>query len=196
MQGPQGSGAFFDIKSVTTLWSDFPPFFTLQPNDATRATQLEEWGKLLLAHCASQRVTMLAPLAAWPLWGNPGLQRALSAEGIAAVAEHLVARRRAEWADAQRVTLRVFFRTVEEWGVLVLGAVRRKGFYDELKTLTEVTEDLGLGEEFHRLDDEIAVRVLRHLEAQGHCQISEDANMCGGAFGVLFSSARASVGDS
>ena len=106
-----------------------------------------------------------------------------------------MARRRAEWADGQGVTLRVFFKTVEEWGVLVLAAVRRKGFYDELKTLTEVTEDLGLGEEFHRLDDEIMVRVLQHLEAQGHCETTEDASVGGGTFGVRFSSARASVGD-
>ncbi len=193
-QGAAAAAAPFVPGSVCRLWDDFPPFFTLQPNDATRATQLEQWGGLLLAHCRHQRVTLLPALAEWPLWSNPRLQRTLPAEGIAAVAEHLVARRRAEWADAARVTLRVLFKTVEEWGVLVLAAVQRCGYYDELKTLSDMSEDLGLGQEFYRLEDELMVRVLRHLAAKGHCQISEDAATGGGAFGVMFSSTHASVG--
>ncbi len=174
---------FFNPAVTCPLWGTFPPFFTLQPSDATRATQVEAWGRLLLAECASRRATLLSPLAEWPLWENRALQRALPADGIAAVAAHLVALGRAQWVDEQHVNLRVLFKTVPEWGVLVLAAVKRNGFVDDAKTLTEITEDLGRGEEFYQLDDSIMVEVLRHLSTQGHCQIVE-----GGTFGVIFKS--------
>ena len=182
------AAAPFHPAAVCRLWAEFPPFFTLQPNDATRQTQLEEWARLLLAHCAAHTTTLVAPLADWPWWENRALQRALPPEGVAAVAEHLVAARRAEWADAQRVNLRVYFKTVEELAVLVLAAVKAHGYVDELHTLEELSGELGRGEAFYRLEDDIMVRVCELLKAQGHATI-----VYAPAFGVIFKSDKMSM---
>ena len=93
------------------IWRTFPPFFTLQPTDSTRATQLEEWGRLLLAHCAAARASVLPSFKTWPLWENAALHRALPEEGRLAVANHLISTGRAAWVDATRVALRVYWRS-------------------------------------------------------------------------------------
>lgn len=76
----------------------FPPFFTcvvvvsrgsrrelmavrgrLQPNDAVRAKQLQEWRNLIVAwHEARKETTMV--VADWPLWENKAIGRASDIE--------------------------------------------------------------------------------------------------------------------
>jgi ESCRT-II complex subunit VPS25 len=113
--------------SPPELWRTFPPFFTLQPVDATRAAQLDEWRKLLVAHCAHLRAPTLV-LRAWPLLENRELQRRLSDEGAAAVAEAVIRAGCGEWADApQCTTLRIFWRSPAEWAQRALAYMRDAG---------------------------------------------------------------------
>jgi len=95
--------AGFSPASVTRLW-DFAPFFTLQPVDASRATQLEAWGRLVVALCAHRRQPRLALSSpeAEALFKNSALDppRRLPEDGVRAVAAALVEAGRAEWAGA------------------------------------------------------------------------------------------------
>lgn len=53
---------------------DFPPLFTLQPVDATRAKQLEQWKQIVIGwHQAARQTTLV--LKEWPHWGNPAISR-------------------------------------------------------------------------------------------------------------------------
>ena len=54
----------------------WPPFFTLQPQEATRDQQLEQWARLLVSWCAFHRQALLPVLREWPLWRNAALDRA------------------------------------------------------------------------------------------------------------------------
>ena len=97
----------------------FPPLFTLQPVDATRARQLEAWRGVLLGWAAAERRTSPLPLREWPLWENAALPRRLSDEGIAAVADAAVAAGAAAWHGAARGVdgaLLLFWRAPAAWG--------------------------------------------------------------------------------
>jgi hypothetical protein len=78
--------------------------------------------------------------------------------------------------------------TVEELAVLVLAAVKAHGYVDELHTLEELSGELGRGEAFYRLEDDIMVRVCALLKAQGHATI-----VYAPAFGVIFKSDKMSM---
>ena len=117
------AAASFSPLAVSRLWG-FAPFFTLQPVDASRATQLEAWGRLVVALCAHRRQPRLAlrsPEAA-ALFENGALDppRRLPEAGVRAVADALVEAGRAEWADAaggERSMLLVFEQPPRELAV-------------------------------------------------------------------------------
>lgn len=52
----------------------FPPFFTLQPVDATRAKQVEQWKQVVMAWHAAHKKSELA-VKEWPGWENPAIKR-------------------------------------------------------------------------------------------------------------------------
>ena len=172
----------FTPALTSRLWATFPPFFTVQPNDTSRHTQLEEWSKILLTYCSTQKTTLLAPLIDWPWWENRMLSRTLPVDGIEAVAQHLIKKKRAEWGDAAHTTLRVFFKTVEELAPLVLDTVRQYRYIDDFKTLDEITGEFAFGKEFENLDHTIMTRVLELLRDQGYCVMTN----AGGVIGVKF----------
>ena len=53
---------------------NFPPFFTLQPVDSTRAKQVEQWKQLVMAWHAAHKATELA-VKEWPGWENAAIKR-------------------------------------------------------------------------------------------------------------------------
>ena len=115
----------------------FPPFFTLQPTDATRAKQLDAWRSLLIAWHAAQK-TSLCAVKEWPYWENRAITRRLSDEGIAAVMEHVVATGSGEWVAGSRTTCRIFYRSPAEWAALVAAWVEASGAEDAIFTLFEL----------------------------------------------------------
>jgi ESCRT-II complex subunit VPS25 len=176
--------------SPPKIWQTFPPFFTLQPTDSTRATQLEEWGKLLLAHCSSARVSTLPAYKSWPLWENAALHRSLPEEGRAAVAAHLITTRRAAWLDDTRVGLRVYWKSVEEWAALVVQEAREHAFEGSTTTFLELTEPARHNyawavepERLRGLEPAVLKDALQLLAREGVVAIFEDPEG-GSNFGV------------
>jgi len=150
--------------SPPPLWQTFPPLFTLQPNDATRARQLDTWAALLVSWAAAHAHAVIAPLADWPLWENRALARRLPPEGVRAVADLLVARGRAEWADGDaRAALRVVWHTPAEWAALVFAHVDAHGFINGDVTTVGDLLATALGADFAGLDAPTLARALDEL---------------------------------
>lgn len=111
----------------------FPPFFTLQSNTATLATQLTQWTQLVLAWCRHTRTFYLDVDDAQrlSLWGNDALQRRLPRDARARVFQYLVKEQhRAAWDTPGLVApksadllpsnrILVFWRRPDEWGDLI-----------------------------------------------------------------------------
>ena len=161
------------------LWH-WPPFFTLQPNEASRATQLEEWGKLLLAYCEHHRRSVLPVLKDWELWENAALGRSMSPEGMAAVAEQLVARKRAEWVDgaSSRASLRIFWRTPAEWSTIILEHMQSSGEMGKMFIVAELQSsgEVCLLAPWQGLELATFYMALELLHAQGKLQLRPAAS--------------------
>ena len=177
------ASASFSPTAVSRLYS-FPPFFTLQPVDASRATQLEAWGQLVLAFCAHRgqpRFALGAPENA-ALFENAALDppRRLPEPGVRAVAEALVAAGRAEWADgAAQTTLLVFARSPAELAVRLEEYLRARGATG-ISRLVDVRNDAVAGAgTWHDspcagLDGLTTLRVVEVLERDGKLEIDGD----------------------
>ena len=78
---------------------DFPPFYTLQPNEDTRAKQLDAWSDLILTFCRLNRLFQLssADLNTLDLFHNKKIDRRCSTDLADTVLNEMVKKRRAEW---------------------------------------------------------------------------------------------------
>jgi len=103
-------------------------------------------------------------------------------EGINEVAEHLIRKKRAEWSDPAKTSLRVFFKTIEELAPLVLDAVKQYRYIDDFKSLDDLTGEFAFGREFAGLDHAIMTRVVELLRAQGFCVVTHAEGMLGVKF--------------
>jgi ESCRT-II complex subunit VPS25 len=174
------------------IWRTFPPFFTLQPTDSTREVQLEEWGKLLLKHCAWARVSTLPSYRAWPFWENGALHRSLPEEGRFTVVKRLVDTGRAAWLDETRVGLRVYWNSVAEWAARIRAVARERGWEGSSKTFLELTVPERTDyawvyepEELKGLDAAVFKDALELLAREGVVTILKDPDG-GSNFGVAF----------
>ena len=82
----------------------YPPFFTLQPNLTTRASQMHSWSLLIQAYCRHQRAFSLSLIDAVnsPLFHNRTLNRRLTLRDARTVVSWMVSEeggQRAEWID-------------------------------------------------------------------------------------------------
>ena len=166
----------------------FPPLFTLQPTDATRAKQLESWRWLILGWCAAHRVSSIH-LREWPLWENAAISRRLSEEGIAAVAEHLIGVGCAVYADGSRTRLTVYYRSPGEWAACVFSWVEAHAMFDQLYTVFELgSGDATVGSDFAGLEPGVLVKALEVLEREGKAVLERSASA--DEVGVKFVAAR------
>ena len=154
----------------------FPPFFTLQPADATRAKQLAAWRSIVVGwHHAHRRALM--DVRGWPHWENRALGRRLAPEGVSAVLAHMVSAGSGEWADEARTQCRILFRSPAEYAALLRGAARG---LQGVQTLWQLCAPGGEGQledtEFDGMDPELMLRVLELLEAEGHVDLFRSAD--------------------
>lgn len=82
---------------------NFPPFFTLQPNEETRKKQQNAWCQLVLDYFKHHNkvnisVTSLSD-ASDPLFHNKSIQRSAKPELIESVLHELYLRQNLEWTD-------------------------------------------------------------------------------------------------
>lgn len=174
--------------SPPELWN-FPPFFTLQPNESTQARQREAWCQLILSWCSFHHEALLAPLQSWPWWENKALSRRLPAEGVRVIVDALVASGRAEWTDgAARTSLRVKWHTSSEWAALLLAHAVRFGLVGgEPVTVAELANGpLSANTEFAGLETATLLAALEDLARRGHAVLYTGDSGISDEVGVVF----------
>ncbi|CAG0893170.1 unnamed protein product [Darwinula stevensoni] len=152
----------------------FPPFFTIQPNAATREKQLDAWRHLVLDYCRHQKIYLLDVNEALssPLFQNRELNRKLGFEGVSVVLDGLQKTGNIEWIDKQKRRCYVYWKTPEEWGKLIYKWVQDKGLTNSVCTLFELAQgDDTAGEEFHGLHNDVLIKALKTLEARRQAEI-------------------------
>lgn len=82
---------------------DFPPFFTLQPNEETRRKQMDAWCQLVLSYFQSKKQINLdvssLTTAHKDLFSNPKINRKANSQLIQAILDELHRRGNLEWND-------------------------------------------------------------------------------------------------
>mmetsp|Transcript_10873 Transcript_10873/g.16559 ORF Transcript_10873/g.16559 Transcript_10873/m.16559 type:complete len:177 (+) Transcript_10873:56-586(+) len=157
------------------LWS-FPPFFTIQPVQATRIKQLDIWKQLILEYHMTRNLHTMT-LTEFPYFENQSIDRKLSREGVLAVISHLIASGNAEWEDDNRSRARIMWRTAEAVASDIYSWVTSNGYIGTVFTVYELLN----GEEysdsgFGQTDPYLFKRALYALEKQNKCTVIEGAN--------------------
>lgn len=155
----------------------FPPFYTLQPNALTRASQLRSWSSLIQAYCRHHRLFKLHIVDAldWSLFYNTNIKKRLSAKDVRLVIEYMVSREgdeRAEWIGSQKATAWIWWRKAEEWAVLLEHWVDHTGQKGTVLTLYELVEgEATEQQDFHGLDMDVLHKSLNTLVKSGKAQV-------------------------
>lgn len=167
---------------------NFPPFFTIQPNEDTRKKQMDAWCDLVLAYCKHKRLFQLdlADSLTSELFSNKKIDRKCSLELAVTIIDELVRRSRAEWlgidsspgrsksknssSNADMNNKRsciILWNSLEEWAKLIYDYVNRNGMQNSVCTFYELTEsDDCRREEFYRLDPIVLRKSLTVLQRQ------------------------------
>ncbi|OQR74962.1 vacuolar protein-sorting-associated protein 25-like [Tropilaelaps mercedesae] len=154
----------------------FPPFFTVQPNLTTRKKQMEAWTSLVCDYCQHHKLVTLnvQDAHASELFNNRAISRKLSADGVLALAEHMIAAGKAQWLEPQKILL-VLWRSREEWAKLIYDFVVNAGMTNSVCTFFELVQgDDTAGEAFHGLDVGVFKVFLMTLEEQQRAEIIGD----------------------
>jgi ESCRT-II complex subunit VPS25 len=155
----------------------FPPFYTLQRNATTLASQLMTWSKLIMSYCQHYRIFILDVEGAWQrrqatgaeLFGNKRIDRHLNEEAIRTVFKTMVERGEAAWepplpkstaktAEQTGKAILVFWHSPDEWGSMIADWIVRTGQNGSIMTFFELTEgDLVQSEGTHivRLENDL-----------------------------------------
>ena len=169
----------------------FPPFYTLQPNLTTRNSQFLSWSYLLLSYCAGHRLFRITP--SHPLFTNVTLNRRLAAEDAKEVLKWMAERGRVEWVENGTTKRRdgketreeawVWWKTGEEWAVLVAQWVERTGQKNTVLTFYELLEgDATADSEWRGMPAELLQKALGVLVKRGKVSIFGE----GDGLGVKF----------
>jgi ESCRT-II complex subunit VPS25 len=159
--------------SVSPLWH-FPPLFTLQPNQSTRAAQLREWQDIVCAFCAATRQEVIS-LDDCPVWENRELARRLPPEGTRAVADFMTRSGRAAPERGSATLLRVKWRDEKEWARLLFEYADRVGARGGDPVLVGELRRVE-GADFCGLEAQTLVGALRELARQGRALVFDDAD--------------------
>lgn len=100
----------------------FPPFFTLQPNTATRNAQFDKWSSFILSYCRHHRIWRLSIIDALdtPLFHNSELRKRLSLNDAREIVDWMTragGSERAEWIgrEGEKTIAWIYWRRPEEW---------------------------------------------------------------------------------
>lgn len=85
--------------------------------------------------------------------------------------------------DKKQQEWQVYWHTLEEYGNMIYDYVQETGQTKTVCTLYELSNgDTVEGREFHQIDEDVLVNVLRLLEDKGKCELIE----LDGSYGVKF----------
>ena len=167
---------------------NFPPFFTLQPNEDTKNKQIDAWCDLILKYGREKRIFQLDLVEALntELFNNKQIDRKCSVELINEVFEQLIKNNRAEWILPNNLSSKnlknipqstnrkcfIYWHTLDEWAKLIYDYVNRNGLQNTVCTFYELTESSDCKkEEFFNLDQLVLKKALNILNGQKKAEI-------------------------
>jgi ESCRT-II complex subunit VPS25 len=153
---------------------NFPPFFTIQPNAATREKQLEVWCQLSIDFFKCKKIfkVNIHELASSPLFRNSVINRKLAFDGIEQVFGELEKRGRVEWIDRKKGTCFVYPTRLEELAETILHWVDDTSRSNAVCTFGEITDDeANAALPFFGLDKEVLLKALRILESKAKAEV-------------------------
>ncbi|KAL6748668.1 subunit of ESCRT-II complex [Haematococcus lacustris] len=151
----------------------YPPYFTLQPVKEARDRQLSLWSQLILAYCKHHKVfTINTQQDDFPLFKNTNIDRCLSSRAITEILDDMASQGSVEWLDKSKRACFVLWKKVPEWANTIHSFVKTFGLSDTVMTLDELSSgDDVRGTEFCGIPQELLIRALVVLEAQGKCKM-------------------------
>ncbi|CAD7938191.1 unnamed protein product [Amoebophrya sp. A25] len=151
-------------SAARQFFESFPPFFTLQPNAATRNKQLLLWQELVLAHCRQNKVyTVTAGDAIFHC-------RRLSVEGFEALCTFMVSQGRAELLPGGGI--RVHVLTMRELADALYNFARDTCRLNSVETIYNLLEgDETTKQVFYGLPKESVLQALRLLNTERKAEI-------------------------
>eukprot|EP01071_Lankesteria_metandrocarpae_P003150 Lankesteria_metandrocarpae@DN2793_c0_g1_i1.p1 len=163
---------------------NFPPFFTIQPNAATREMQTELWMQLVTTyyrHHTLYFVEFTDSTTGRPPFCNGQLPRQLSLDGLQHVCRALLSTGRACWVDTQgkeypvkRDTTRllVLWRSKDKWAGHIYEWARSTGQIGRICTVMSLIRgDDTANTVFHGAPVEVVMLGLRSLEQNGLAEV-------------------------
>ncbi len=152
---------------------NFPPFYTLQPVEATRAQQLLLWKSLILSFVKENPRFTSFDTKTFPLFHNDQLDRQLDTDAVQAVCADLIRTGHAEWEDVAQTRLRVMWRTPQEWAPIIYEFISQSGLNGSLFTVFELhSDDSSFGSAaFFGLDNAILLKALEVLARENKAQL-------------------------
>lgn len=162
----------------------FNPFSRLQTHEETRQQQLNVWSELFLKYLKHlNKFSININEGSFPLYYNESLNRRLSPPMILQILQRLQSTGHAQPLDKKQQEWQVYWHTLEEYGNIIYDYVQETGQTKTVCTLYELSNgDMVEGREFHRIDEDVLVNVLRLLEDKGKCELIE----LDGSYGVKF----------
>ena len=163
---------------------DFPPFYTLQLNPATRAKQFEAWSSVLRTSLPGFVINIDEQDD--PVFINKKISRSLSTEGKIELCSYLKDHALGYWLTPDSKFL--FYRIpVEDWATAIHTWADKSGKINSIESVFSVINgDESKGEVFHGIPSEIALNAFRALEGRGKCELTfrepNDMMSCGVKF--------------
>lgn len=158
---------------MSDYWQyDFPPFFTIQPNDETRRLQMDVWCAIIMDYCRRNKLYELniSESLGRPPFRNDKIGRNLTEESLRIILDEMVKRGRAEWlnVDGQTKQCLIYWLRIDEWADIIKQWVEDKGLNGTMCTLYEITQDEDRSDQqLFALDERILMKALRFLEKDG-----------------------------
>ncbi len=163
---------------------NFPPFYTLQPNEDTKKKQIDAWCDLVLQYCKENRIYQLDLVESQmnELFNNKKIDRKCSIELITAIITELINRGRAEWFNEASKSPKktanrtdkciILWHSLGEWAKLIYDYVNKNSLQNTVCTFYELTESKEVrNEKFYKINNVIFRKALHILEDQHKAEV-------------------------
>lgn len=135
------------------------------------------WGDLILEYCRFHKIHEMdveEALSASPLFNNKQINRKLSAEALKLIMKDLIASGNAKWLTKDEKTVRIVWRTNEQWGNMIYNYISEKSMFNVVCSIYELREqDTVEDQEFYMLDLTVFMAALDALQKRGLCKVFE-----------------------
>ena len=153
----------------------WPFFFTLQKHGETRRKQLLMWTELILNFCKDNKVWRLSKSVFYENLGkNPKINRKLPLDSVETIFSFMIDKKSAMYVNEKKSKDEIFilWKTVAEWEEFIYQAAVGRQSIDKLETLDYITnDDDNSHEEYYKMDRELFIMILKHLEKNGKCTV-------------------------